>query len=245
VTLNYRLDGDGDRVLVLAGSIGTTLDVWEPQLPALSPSRRVLRYDHPGHGESPASGARTMADLSAQVLELLDELGLERVSFCGLSLGGAVGMRAALDAPERFERLALLSTSARFRTPQYWDDRATTVRREGLHAIADGVLDIWFTPQWKNLRTYRDMLTSTSREGYADCCEALRDWDAAGTLGAVRAPTLVVAAAEDSAAPPSDLERIASEIPGARLEVIDGARHLVNVEQSDVVNGLLLDHLAA
>ncbi len=244
MTLDYRLDGEGDRVLVLAGSIGTTLDVWEPQLPALTRSCRVLRYDHPGHGESPVSGARTMADLSTQVLDLLDGLGIERVSFCGLSLGGAVGIRTALDAPERVERLALLSTSARFRTPQYWEDRAATVRREGLHAIADGVLDIWFTPRWKNLRTYRDMLTSTSREGYAQCCEALRDWDAAGTLGAVRAPTLVVAAAEDSATPPSDLELIAGEIPGARLDVVDDARHLVNVEQPDAVNDLLVDHLA-
>jgi 3-oxoadipate enol-lactonase len=244
MTLHHRLDGSGDRVLVLSGSIGTTIDLWEPQLPALTPHWRVLRYDHPGHGESPVTGARTMAELSAEVLQLLDGLGLERVSVCGLSLGGAVAMSMALDAPERIDRLALLSTSTRFRTSQYWEERAATVRREGLHAIADGLLDVWFTPGRRNLRTYRDMLTSTSREGYAQCCEALRDWDATGTLGAIRAPTLVVAGAEDSSTPPSDLERIAGEIPGARLEIVDRARHLVNVEQPEAVTGFLVDHLA-
>ena len=133
----------------------------------------------------------------------------------------------------------------RFATPEFWEDRAATVRSEGVEAIADAVLERWFTPGFADLRRYREMLVSTPAEGYARCCEALRDWDARGTLGAVRAPTLVVAGADDPSTPPADLEAIAAEIPGARLHVIDGARHLVNVERPDEFNDVLLAHFAA
>jgi 3-oxoadipate enol-lactonase len=242
VTLHHLIEGGGDRVVVLSGSLGSTLAMWDPQLPALAERSRVLRYDHPGHGGSPLSDARTVEALAGQLLGLLDDLGFDRVSFCGLSLGGAVGMRAALDAPDRIDRLVLCSTSARFATPEFWDERAATVRSEGVRAIADTVLDRWFTPGFPDVRRYRDMLVSTPAEGYARCCEAVRDWDARGALGAVRAPTLAIAGAEDPSTPPDQLRAIVSEIPGAGLTVLDHGRHLVNVERADAFNEALLAH---
>ena len=150
--MNFRLDGDGDRVVVLSGSLGATLEMWEPQLPPLSARFRVLRYDHPGHGGSPPLAESSVSSMARAVVKLLDELGIPRVSYCGLSLGGAVGLRLALDAPERVEKLVLCSTSARFATPGLWQERADRVRRDGVAAIVDTVLERWFTPAFRDVR---------------------------------------------------------------------------------------------
>jgi 3-oxoadipate enol-lactonase len=243
VTLHHEIEGEGDRVVVLSGSLGSSLGMWDPQIPALADRFRVLRYDHPGHGHSPLSEDRTVEALAAKLLGLLDDLDFARVSFCGLSLGGAVGMRAALDAPDRIERLVLCSTSARFSTPEFWDRRAAAVRSGGVEAIADEVLDRWFTPGFPDVRRYRDMLVSTPAEGYARCCEAVRHWDMRGALGAVQAPTLAIAGADDPSTPPDELKAIVAEIPGSSLSILDDSRHFVNVEQADAFNEALLAHL--
>ena len=241
--MNYRIDGRGDRVVVLSGSLGSTLAMWDPQVRALAVRFRVLRYDHPGHGESPLLEARSVAALANELRLLLDDLAIERFSFCGLSLGGAVGMQLALDVPERVERLVLCSASGRFATPDTWQVRADTVRQDGLEAIADVVLERWFTPGFADVRRYREMLLSTPAEGYARCCEAVRDWDARGTLSGMSAPVLAIAGREDPSTPPADLRAIADEIPDARLIVVDAARHLLNVERAAEFNGAVLAYL--
>ena len=241
--MNHRLDGDGDRVVVLSGSLGSTLEMWEPQLPAFAAEFRVLRYDHPGHGGSPPLTETTVSNMARAVVGLLDDLGIERVSYCGLSLGGAVGMRLALDEPQRVEKLVLCSTSARFATPEHWQERADTVRRDGVEAVVDVVLERWFTPAFRDVRRYREMLLSIPSEGYARACEAVRDWDARGELHGISAPAFAIAGAEDPSTPPSDLEAIIEEIPGAELLVVDDARHLVNVERVDKFNEAVLAHL--
>ena len=243
MSLHHRIDGDGDRVVVLSGSLGSTLDMWDPQVVALGERFRVVRYDHPGHGGSPLLYVRSVEGLAQEVVTLLDGLGLDRVSFCGLSLGGAVGMRLALDAPERIDRLVLCCTSMRFATPDFWEERARIVREGGVEAVADVVLERWFTPEFGDVRRYREMLVSTPGEGYARCCDAVRDWDVRGQLASIRTPTLVVAGADDPSTPPDDLEAIAGEIPDARLVVLDRARHLANVERADEFNDALLSFL--
>jgi 3-oxoadipate enol-lactonase len=245
MNLHYRIDGEGDRVVVLSDSLGSTLDMWEPQVPALAESFSVLRYDHPGHGSSPLPEARNMESFARELVALLDELGVERVSFCGLSLGGAVGMQLALDAPERVDRLVLCCTSMRFATPEFWEERIAAVRSGGVEAVADTVLERWFTPEFPDVQRYREMLVSTPAEGYARCCEALREWDVRGRLGAVRAPTLVVAGSDDPSTPTAELEAIAAEIESAGLVVLDPARHLANVERATEFNDALVAHLAA
>jgi 3-oxoadipate enol-lactonase len=245
MSLHHRIDGDGDgdRVLVLAGSLGSTLDMWNPQLAVLTERFRVVRFDHPGHGGSPLLDVRSVDAIVAEVVALLDELGLDRVSFCGLSLGGAVGMRLALDRPELLDRLVLCCTSMRFATPDFWEERTRAVREGGVEAIADAVLERWFTPGFRDVRRYRDMLVSTAPEGYARCCEALRDWDVRGRLGGVRTSTLVIAAADDPSTPPDGLEAIAAEMPAARYVLIDDARHLVNAERPAEFNAALASFL--
>jgi 3-oxoadipate enol-lactonase len=243
MTLHHRLDGDGERTVVLAGSLGSTLEMWDAQVPTFTERFRVLRYDHPGHSGSDLLYVGSVEGLAQDVVSLLDELGLDLVSFCGLSLGGAVGMRLALDAPERLDRLVLCSTSMRFATPEFWEERARVVREAGVEAIADAVLERWFTPEFEDVRRYREMLVSTPAEGYARCCDALREWDVRGKLGDVGMPTLVVAGSDDPSTPLADLEAIADEVPGSQLVVLERARHLANVEQADEFNAAVLAFL--
>jgi 3-oxoadipate enol-lactonase len=241
-----RLDGPADApVVVLSNSLGTTLEMWEPQMPALVEQFAVLRYDHPGHGTSRESpNATSVEALARGVLEILDERGLERVSLCGLSLGGAVGMHLALDAPERIDRLVLACTAARFGTAQTWDERIALVREGGMEAIADAVLPRWFTPAFADVQRFRAMLVALPPETYVRYCEILREFDLSGALGSIGSPTLAIAGAEDPTSPPEQVESLAAEIAGARVVVIDRAAHLANVERPDEFNDALLEHLA-
>jgi 3-oxoadipate enol-lactonase len=235
--------------LVLSSSLGTTSALWDGQMPALERHLRVVRYEHRGHGDSDVPpGPYTVEELAGDVIELLDRLELERVSFCGLSLGGMVGMSLALQAPERVDRLVLCCTSAYLGPPETWFERARLVRAEGVAAVADAVLGRWFTEtfhaeQPQLVARFRHMLVSTPREGYAACCEAVGQWDARDLLHAVSAPTLVIAGAEDPATPPEHGQLTADRIPEARLVVVAEAAHLANVEQPDAFNEALLDHL--
>ena len=247
--LHYLLEGpEAAPVVVLANSLGTTLRMWDEQVSALNNSFRSLRYDHRGHGGSPIPpGPYTIEDLGRDVLALLEQLGIERVSFCGLSLGGMVGMWLASEAPERIDSLVLCCTAPRF-APDVYDARARTVREHGVAEIADDVLERWFTPAFRAsqhdvVEWARRMLLDTPAEGYAGCCEAVRDTDLRSGLGDIRAPTLVIAGADDPAAPPEQAELICDSIPHARLVVIEQAAHLANVEQPKAVTSALLAHL--
>jgi 3-oxoadipate enol-lactonase len=225
--------------VVLCGSLGSTSAMWGAQLPVFA-GRRVVEVDHPGHGGAPVTSVRSVDDLATRVLE---EVGPGLFSCVGLSLGGAVGMRLALDAPERVEKLVLSCTSARFGEPEGWRERAATVRENGLEAIVDVVLARWFTPGFPGAARFREMFLSVDREGYARCCEALARWDVRDELGRISAQTLVISAEEDPSTPPAMGEELSAGIPGARFEVLPDAAHLANAEQPGRFNRLLEEHL--
>jgi 3-oxoadipate enol-lactonase len=251
VELHHTFAGPQDAgVVVLSNSLGTTLAMWEPQAAALARGHRVLRYDLRGHGRSPVPEAPySIADLGSDLLALLDRTGIARASLFGVSLGGMVSMWVAVHAPERVDRLVLCSTSAVMGPPESWTERAALVRREGTAAVADSVVARWFTPAFAAAQPdvvarIRGQLAATPAEGYAGCCEAIREMDQRPDLPAIAAPTLVIAAEGDPSTPPAHARAIAGLIPGARLEVLDRGAHLVNVEAPDVVNPLVLAHLA-
>ena len=249
IDVHHEISGPDDApVLVLSNSLGSTTAMWDPQVPTLAERLRVVRYDHRGHGGSPVPpGPYELADLGADALRLLDRLGLERVHWCGLSLGGMVGMWVAINAPERIDRLVLCCTSAKLGPPSMWADRAAMVRAEGVEAIADAGIGRWLTPGFIEREPgvaaeVRAMLAATPAEGYAASCGAIEHMDLVAELGAIRAPTLVIAGAHDPATPPEHGERIVAGILGARLEMVDAA-HLATIEQPAAMTELVAKHV--
>ncbi|MEP6641472.1 MAG: 3-oxoadipate enol-lactonase, partial [Gaiellales bacterium] len=250
--VHHVLDGPASGApVVLSNSLGTTMRMWDPQAAALARTRLVLRYDTRGHGHSPVPPPPyDLPDLGRDVIALLDWHDIERASLCGVSLGGMVSMWLAAHAPERVERLLLCSTSALFGPPELWAERAALVRGAGMEAVADAVIERWFTPAFAAARpgvvaATRAELVATPAEGYAACCGVVERMDLRADLPAIQAPTLVIAARDDPSTPPEHAHLIADGIPGARLVVLERGAHLVNIETPDVVTELVLGHLRA
>ncbi len=247
-----RLDGPPDApVLVLGNSLGTSCSVWDGQVAEFRAWFRLLRYELPGHGGSAAApGSYSIDGLAAGVLALLDSLGIERAAYCGISLGGMIGMRLAARAPGRISALGLVCTSACLPPADGWRARAADVRAAGMAPISAAVLGRWFTPGFADrapdvVRRFAAELERTDPAGYAGCCEAIAGMDLRPELPSITAPTLVLAGAEDPATPPEHGAAIAGLVDGARLEVIPGTAHLATVQAAGPVATALLAHLRA
>lgn len=237
-------------VLLMGSSLGTSLDMWDSQL-ALAERLRIVRHDHRGHGRSPVPpGPYEIADLGRDVLELMDALEIERASYCGLSIGGMVGMWLGANAPERIERLVLICTSAHLPPAEGWAERAAAVRAAGpVEVVADAVVARWLTPAYAEehpelVAELRAMLVATDPDGYAAACGAIERMDLRDQLGRITAPTLVISGSGDEATPPEHQQLIAASIPGARHETVEPAAHLAAVERPARVTELIAAHLA-
>jgi 3-oxoadipate enol-lactonase len=224
----------GRTPLVLAGALGTTRAIWDPQWVALTRRFHTVRYDARGHGASPVPpGPYSIAALAGDAIALLDRLGLDRVAWCGLSIGGMVGMWLAAHAPERIGPLVLCCTSARLGAPESYAERAAAVRTAGdAGVVADAVLERWLTGDvaaGEPAARLREMLAGTPPEGYAATCDALAAMDLRDDLGLIQTPTLIISGAADAATPPADARLLADRIDGARLEVVPGVGHVGSV----------------
>jgi 3-oxoadipate enol-lactonase/4-carboxymuconolactone decarboxylase len=252
VELHAVVEGREDApVVLLAGSLGSTLEMWDAQVPALAERFRVVRYDARGHGRSPVPpGPYALDDLVDDAVALLDRLGVARAHVVGLSLGGMTALRLAAREPGRVDRLAVLCTSSLLGPRSSWEDRARLVRAEGTAAVAETVVQRWFTAALRAehpgfVRSMQAMVAATPPEGYAACCEALAEMDLRSDLARVVAPTLAVAGADDPATPPEHLAVIADGVASGQLLVLAQAAHLANVEQAAAVTAALLTHLGA
>jgi len=248
--VHYRLDGPPDaNVLLLSHSLGNDLRMWDSQVEAFSRFWRVLRYDSRGHGESPATpGPYSIEQLGRDVVMLLDELQIERVHFCGLSLGGMVGMWLAVNAPARIERLILSNTAPKLGPPSRWDERIRAVEAEGMAAVAEMSAQRWFTPAFRRscpavVERIVDGLLHTPVAGYVASCAAIRDMDQTEVIGAIAHQTLVIVGAEDAAIPPADGALIAQKIARATLVSLPAA-HLSNVEADGPFNDAVVSFLS-
>jgi 3-oxoadipate enol-lactonase/4-carboxymuconolactone decarboxylase len=244
VELFYEIRGpETAPVVVFSNSLGTTLGMWDAQVAALSGSFRCLRYDARGHGRSNVVDAPfAVEDLADDLAGLLDALGIARAHVVGLSLGGMTGKVLAATRPEKVDRLVLCATSAYMPPRNLWQERADVVRAKGMEAVADSVIARWFTPAHQASpgaeATRRDLLR-IDPVGYARCCEAIGAMDLRGRIGAIAAPTLVVAGAEDPATPVAMAEEICRLIPSSDLAVVPDAAHLIAVEQPEALTRLV------
>ena len=249
--VHYMLTGAANApVVVLSNSLGTNFSMWGPQAPALEQKFRLLRYDTRGHGQSSATpGPYSIEQLARDVLGLLDSLQIDRVHFCGLSMGGMIGMWLGVNAPERIRKLVLCNTAPKIGTAEIWSTRIENVRKGGMKSVAPGVLERWFTPEFR-ARSPRvaasvlKMLETTPPEGYVACCAAVRDMDQRDAIATIRVPTLVIAGARDSATPPAEGRSLAERIAGARFAELPTA-HLSNLEAPEQFSSELIRFLTA
>jgi 3-oxoadipate enol-lactonase len=247
IQLYYELAGPREApVVMLSNSLGTRLEMWDPQMQALTERYRVLRYDSRGHGRSDApDGPYTIDLLADDALGLLDALGIRRVHFCGLSKGGMVGQVLGAQHGDRLITLALCSTSSHMPARELWQERIRIATEQGMVALADGVIERWFTEAFRHepsitVDRVRQMILETPAHGYAACCAAIRDMDLRELIRGIRVPTLVMVGDKDPATPPKMAQEIQSRIPGARLEVVPDAAHLLNIEQDVVFDAALI-----
>jgi 3-oxoadipate enol-lactonase len=247
---HYRFDGpEGAPVLLFCNSLGTDLTMWDPQAAAFARSLRVLRYDRRGHGASAVTpGPYTIERLGRDVLGLLDALQVDRVRFCGLSLGGMTGMWLGTHAAGRIDKLVLCNTAAQIGSPDPWNARIEAVRKGGMAAIEPAVMARWFTARFLERRgpmlgRMREVFLGLPPEGYVACCAAVRDMDQRESIARITAPTLVVAGTHDASTTPAAGQFIASRIPGARYVELDAA-HISNVEAAESFTAAVLDFIA-
>jgi len=237
-------------VVVLGSALGTTSTIWRDLTAALASSRRVLVYEHRGHGRSDLpAGPHHIGDLGRDVLALLDRLGVGEFSYVGTSLGGMVGQWLAAHEPQRVRRLGLVCTAAHLPPAQSWWDRAALVRADGTKALSCLLAGKWFSEAYRASHSLvvADVLTeveATDAEGYAAGCEAVATMDLRPLLPRIKAPTLVVAGSDDPSTPAELVRQVADGIPAARYHEVAGVRHLAALERADVVTPLLVTHLA-
>jgi 3-oxoadipate enol-lactonase len=248
--IHAELEGpDSAPVLMLSNSLGTNLHMWDEQVGPFTQHFRLLRYDRRGHGRSSVpKGPYTMERLGRDVLGVLDELGIQKMNWCGLSMGGMVGMWLGAKAANRIEKLILSNTAAYFPDRSVWDGRIKFVREKGLAGIVDANMERWFTKDFRErspvaMAKMREMFLATNVEGYVGCGEAIRDMDHRPLLAKITAPTLVIAGRHDPATTLEAGEFIQEHIPGAQIAILDAA-HISNLEQpkvyADTVLGFLL-----
>ena len=244
--LHADVSGDPNGLpVVLANSLGTDFRVWGPLLPHLPRGLRVVRYDMRGHGLSDApAGDYFMGDLVADAAALMDALGLRDAVFVGLSIGGVVAQGLAAERPDLVRAAVLSNTAARIGTEESWRDRMTTVRAEGIEAIADRVMQLWFTKGFHasrpdELALWRNMLVRTPLAGYLGCCAAMSHTDLRESTARLRLPVLAIAGSDDGSTPPDLVRETAESIPGARFEIIRGAGHIPPVEAPEAMGRIL------
>ncbi|TJZ54528.1 4-carboxymuconolactone decarboxylase [Streptomyces piniterrae] len=247
-TLQHRIDGPDDApVLVLGASLGTTWHMWDRQIPELTRHWRVIRFDLPGHGGSPAHPASSIAELADRLVTTLDGLGVERFGYAGCNIGGAIGTQLALTRPHRVTSLALVSSSPRYGTADAWRQRGVVIRTNGLDPIARTAPEHWFTGGFAGAQPAIvewavQMVRTTDPGCYIAACEALASYDVRSSLGRVGVPTLVVVGSEDQVTPTTDARTLVAGIPDASLALVPGTSHLVPVEQPAAVTELLIRH---
>lgn len=248
--INVRIEGpENAPALMLSNSLGTDLHMWDDQAPAWSKKFRLIRYDCRGHGKSGApKGPYTMERLGRDVLAVLDTLNLKKINWCGLSMGGMIGMWLGANAPERIEKLILSNTTCHYADKGPWNDRIKLVREKGVAPLVGGTMDRWFTKDFRDrnpqiIARLTQTLLVIPAEGYAGCCEAIRDMDHREALSKITAPTLVIAGKHDPATTVELCEFVRSHIRGANMAILEAA-HVSNIEQPAVYTAKVLEFLA-
>lgn len=246
LTIHYRLDGSPQKpALVFINSLGSDLRIWDSMVARFTPHFLVIRYDKRGHGLSDCPpGPYTIDDHTADLLALLDALGVTTAVPIGISVGGMIALNLAARYPQRVAKLVVSDTGAVIGTAEYWAERIARLEKEGFANLGETILGRWFAPAFaaENPAAYRgygNMLTRTPLAGYLATCAAIRDADLRAAARTIGAETLVLCGAEDMATPPALNEELAAAVQNGRFQAIPRAAHLPCIEQPDAMADLI------
>lgn len=238
----------GKPTLVFSNSLGSDLRSWDGVVSCLGDRFRIIRYDKRGHGLTDAlEPPYSMDDLSDDLVGLLDKLDIQNVLLCGLSVGGLIAQRFALQHPDRVRGLVLCDTGTRIGTVESWNQRIEIVRSGGVESFVAPSMERWFSAAFRRqraaeVRGYANMLRQISVKGYLGVCAALRDADLTQAVRAISKPTLVLCGDQDIATPPEMGRALAEAIPGAKFSLIPDAAHLSCIEQPERMANLVTQY---
>ena len=246
---HYAVDGqESAPALILSNSLGCTLAMWEPQVPAFSKHFRVVRYDQRGHGQTAVTpGPYSFKQLAEDVIALMDALKIQKAHFLGLSMGGGTGQWLGVHHAGRINKLILSNTAAKFGTPDVWNARIESVKKGGMSVVADATMERWFTAGFRakapqEVEKIKKTLLATKVEGYVACSEGIRDADLQEIIRGIKLPTMVIAGSHDAGTPPAANKLIADRVPGAKYVELNAA-HIANIEQAAEYTKTVLDFL--
>ncbi len=252
IAVNHRLEGpSGAPVVMFSNSFATDYGMWDFQVPALTKRYRVLRYDTRGHGGTEATAGPYSIDLLVvDAVALLDALGLRRVHFVGLSMGGMIAQRLAHQHPDRLSSVCLSNTACRLPPESVWDERIALAQDKGAAAFVRPMTERWLTRSYYErhpeiVEKLGAMIARTSVDGLVGCAHAIKKMDHSAILAAIRVPTLIVVGEHDVGTPVAAAEVLHRGIQGSRLVVIPNAGHLPNIEQTETFDRTVLDFLGA
>ncbi|MFC6051662.1 hypothetical protein A6M14_02715 [Acinetobacter sp. Ac_877] len=244
----YKTFGkQGSKALVLGSSLGTSSNMWNNIIEDLSEKFYVIAFDTRGHGKSQEQGLElnSVEQFAQDVIEIVDSLKIDKFSYAGLSLGGAIGQMLAIKYPERVEKLILCCTAAKFGEPAFWQDRANLVLEKGIDAILDATKNRWYNPGFSDANEFAqsllDELLTFNPKGYANTCKAVADFDVRSRLKEIKCPTLAIAGTEDLSTPVAVMQELVNGIPNAELIAVKGAAHIGNVEKPEEFKTAILN----
>ncbi|WFU12525.1 3-oxoadipate enol-lactonase (plasmid) [Rhizobium sp. CB3090] len=247
VTIHYQIIGAAaDKpVLVFINSLGTDFRIWRDVIVRLAGDFAIVLYDKRGHGLSDLGQMPyTMEDHASDLAGLLDLLAVKNAVICGLSVGGLIAQSLCQRRPDLVRALVLCDTAHKIGTTESWNNRIAKVEAEGIESIADGILELWFTPAFRRPENtafggYRNMLIRQPVEGYVATCAALSDADFTEAAKRISVPTICIVGDQDGSTPPELVMSTAKLIPNARYEVIKDAGHIPCVEQPEALTAVI------
>lgn len=247
INVTYKFDGpENAPIVMLSNSLMSNHTMWDPQMAVLTESFRVLRYDTRGHGDTDApQGPYSIKLLAEDVIALLDALGIDKVHFAGLSMGGMIAQYLGAHFPDRIHSLLLCDTASEMPTLEMWNDRISSAQEGGITALLDGTLKRWFTaPFLKNdkaaVEKIAEMIRTTDTGGYIGCASAVRDMSQTSILSKITAPTVIIVGEDDPACTVEQSKVLEEHIKGSKLVVLKNAAHLSNIEQTDKFNDAMM-----
>lgn len=250
ITVHYADQGDPNGApVVFSNSLGTDFRLWDQLLPLLPKGLRLIRYDTRGHGLTSAPGGDYfMGDLVADAAALLDHLKVTDCIFVGLSIGGMIAQGLAAERMDLVRAMVLSNTAAKIGTTAMWQGRMADVRKGGIEALEEAILERWFAARFRRehpltLAGWRHMLCRTPIKGYLGCAAAISETDLFDSTARLTLPTLAIAGAEDGSTPPDLVRETADLIKGSRFQLIRGAAHLPCVEQPEEYAAILTTFL--